>query len=114
MKKFKFEETIKAKESYRIFKIKNITADQLPLTVTDLHDLILLDGSTFVMGAQFRSFEDFIYECVNGNNEAAGLCEMFITKKGNKFIYWRDYEADEDYLTKYEEAQNESIQIRSK
>lgn len=106
MKKFKFKETIKAKESYRIFKKERFTAQELPLTVTDLHDVILLDGNFFVMGAETRSYEDFIEECINGDNEAAYFCEMFITKKGNKMIYWRDAATDEDFLTKYEEVSN--------
>lgn len=103
MAKFKFKETIKAQECYRVIKIEKVKAEQLPLTVTDLHDVVLVDGNTFIMGAELKSFEVFKDWYINGGCETARLYEMFITKKGNKFIYWGDSEADEDYLTKYEE-----------
>lgn len=115
MKKFEFKETIKAAESYRILKTKDnprITAMLAHLLLNDFQDVFLLDGNNFIMFAELKSFEDFKDECLNGNNEAACIQEMFITKKGNKFIYWRDEERDDDYLTKYE-AQNELEAVKT-
>ena len=116
---FKFKETIKASESYKIYKTRFLldkTKDDsrnasfhtlLLMNTTDYTDLVLLNGNAFVMAAQSRSFKDFKYECLEGNNEAAKLEEMFITKKGNKYIYWRDIITDEDFLTKIEEDQKQ-------
>lgn len=103
MKKFKFEETIKAqKGGYAIFSANRLSPDQYYL-LNDFQDIILVDGDLFIMGAQSRPFDEFKRDYLEANNEAAILCEMFITRKGNKYIYWRDEEADIDYLTKYEE-----------
>lgn len=105
MGKFEFKETIKASESYRIFKIKDnptITTNLAHLLLNDLQDVFLVDGKTFLMFAELKSFEDFKDEYLNANNEAASLEEMFITRKGTKFIYWKNRDTGEDYLTKYE------------
>ena len=114
---FEFKETIKASESYKVYKTKYLlekTKDDsrnagfhtlLLMNTTDFTDLILMNGNEFVMAAQAKSFKDFKYEYLEGNNEAAKLEEMFITRKGNKYIYWRDIITDEDFLTKIEEDQ---------
>lgn len=116
---FKFKETIKAKNEYKIYKTDYLlekTKDDshnaafhylLLMNTTDFTDLTLLDGNEFVMAAQLKSFKDFKYEYLDGNNEAAKLEEMFITRKGNKYIYWRDIITDEDFLTKIEEDQKQ-------
>ena len=116
---FKFQETIKASKEYKIYKTKFLldkTKDDsknaafhyvLLMNTTDYTDLILMNGTEFVMAAQSRPFKDFKYECLDGNNEAAKLEEMFITKKGNKYIYWRDIITNEDFLTKIEEDQKQ-------
>lgn len=113
---FKFQETIKAKNAYKIYKTNYLlekTKDDsknalfhkvLLLNSTDFTDLTLLDGNEFIMAAELKSFKDFKEECLDGNNEAAQLEEMFITKKGNKYIYWRDIITGEDFLTKIEEV----------
>ena len=101
MKKFKFEETIKAKEYYAIHSI-NTLAPVHQYLINDFQDVFLRDGNNFVMGAQSAVYDEFKREYLEGHNEAAVLCEMFITRKGNKFIYWRDEELDIDYLTKYD------------
>jgi len=112
---FTFKETIKASKEYKIYKTdflldktkedsKNaMFHDLLLLSSTDYTDLTLLNGDEFVMTAQSRTYKDFKHECLDGNNEAAELEEMFITRKGNKYIYWRDIETKEDFLTKFEE-----------
>lgn len=112
---FEFKETIKAKNDYKIYKTDYLlekTKDDsrnanfytiLLMNSTDYTDLTLLDGNEFVMAAELKSYKDFKYECLDGNNEAAKLEEMFITKKGNKFIYWRDIITNEDFLTKMED-----------
>lgn len=116
---FKFKETIKAKTNYKVYKTNYLLEktkddsnnaafhDLLLLNSTDFTDLTLMDGNTFIMAAELREFKDFKYECLEGKNEAAKLEEMFITKKGNKFIYWRDIESGEDFLTKIEEDQKQ-------
>jgi len=112
---FEFKETIKASKGYKIYKTNFLLDktkddsknagfhDLLLLSSTDYTDLTLLNGDEFVMAAQSRTFKDFKYEFLDGNNEAAKLEEMFITRKGNKYIYWRDIITDEDFLTKIEE-----------
>lgn len=115
MKKFKFYETIKAREAYKIYKtnvlLEKTQTDQknqafyeyLLMNSTDFTDVCLLDGGLFVMTAQLKSFEEFKEEYLEGGNDSAELMEMFTTNKGNKYIYWRDNASDEDFLTKYED-----------
>lgn len=103
MKKFKFEETIKAKNGGYAILSTNRLSPNLHYLLNDFQDIFLKDGTLFIMGAQSSHYDEFKREYLEGNNEAAVLCEMFVTRKGNKFIYWRDEELDIDYLTKYEE-----------
>lgn len=112
---FRFRETIKARENYKIYKtdylLEKTKDDQnnqtfytyLLMHTTDFTNVVVLDGGMFVMTAQLKSFEEFKEDYLEGGNDAAELVEMFITKKGNKYIYWRDNAADEDYITKYED-----------
>lgn len=111
MKKFKFKETIKAGNGYRVFNTHTLLEktkdnnlgfhDLVLMQTTDFTDVVLLDGGQFVMAAQLKSFEEFKADCLEGN-EGFTLLEMFVTRKGNKYIYWKDDETDEDFLTKYE------------
>ena len=114
---FEFKETIKAKTNYKVYTTKYLLEktkddssnamfhDLVLLNTSDFTDLILMDGGTFVMAAESKSFSEFKNEVLEGNNEAAKLEEMFITRKGNKYIYWRDIITGEDFLTKIEEDQ---------
>ena len=60
----------------------------------------LYDGDELLFQGTLRTYEDYVDECVNGNDESAVQYEVFTTVKGNQFIYWRSEEYDEDYLTK--------------
>ena len=92
--------TIKPKVGYRVRRIK-------PETVSDSFvdslgydvPVILFDGSDVIMVAGLRSLEAYTDECKNGGDETANFCECFTTIKGNKWVYWRSEEADEDYIT---------------
>lgn len=84
--------TIEAKQGY-VIKGAKLKDSNIPVN-------IVKDGEQIIMICDKASFEKYIDECVNGNNECAELCEIFTTVKGNQFIYWRDNELDIDYLTK--------------
>jgi len=83
-------DTIKAKDGYRVVKVKNI--------ITDEEGYRIDDGRTPLFVAQKRSCED--YKDEKRQNEMFRFCEIFTTVKGNQFIYWRDDEIDADYITK--------------
>lgn len=83
-------DTIKAKDGYHIVKIKNI--------ITGEEGWRIDDGCTPLFVAQKRSYED--YQDEKRQNECFNQCEVFTTVKGNQFIYWRDDEINEDYITK--------------
>lgn len=82
------KDTIKAKEGYKIRfpknKLKNVK--------------YLFDGENFIMIAEVMELNEFEKEL--SENECFGVCEVFTTLKGNKYIYCRDEEADIDYLVK--------------
>lgn len=81
------EDTIKAEVGYRVSRNK------------EDNDLRLLrDGNDPIMIAIIMDYETFLENLFE--NEAFGVCEVFTTTKGNKFLYARDEEADEDYLIK--------------
>lgn len=87
-------DTIKAKNGYvvRHFVGMKVEGYKEPCA--------LRDGEELVMLADLRPYHDYVNEVMFGGNEAARMCEKFTTSKGNEFIYWRDEEADEDYLSK--------------
>ena len=91
--------TIKAKVGYRVRRIvfQDPNSENVMLFK---NPCVLRDGDDLVMMAEMRSTADYDREVVCGENEAAHFCECFITVRGNKFIYWRDEETDEDFLTK--------------
>lgn len=90
--------TIKAKVGYRVRRIviQDPNSDLLTLFKAPC---VLRDGEDMVMIAELRSMADYEREVECGENEAAHFCECFITVKGHKFIYWRDEETDEDFLS---------------
>ena len=90
MKSWKFQEdTLKAKEGYRVHKVK-----------TDNYLRVLTDGDEIVMVARIMTYSEFMAEL--DCNECFRVCEVFHTVKGNKFLYARDEEGDDDYLIKIE------------
>lgn len=91
-------DTIKAKVGYRVRLYKGVEVEGYD------NPCLLRDGEELVMLANLRPYKDYLDEVVNGGNEAARKYEKFTTVKGTQFIYWRDDEADEDYLTKIEEG----------
>ena len=94
--------TIKAKIGYHVKRSNRI--DEVGKLMGYDTPALLLDGDDPVMIAGIRSYVDYQDELVRSGNEAAVLCEVFKTIKGNIFAYWRDNEVDKDYLTKIEEG----------
>ena len=86
------KDTIKAKYGYRVRKVRNIFTGEEMFRIDD--------GLVPICIVKKRSYED--YKCDMANNEAATTCEIFTTVHGNQFIYWRDNEIDEDFITKVE------------
>lgn len=89
--------TIHAKDVYRVYRLKGEPEPQYAL---------LKDGKEPVMLAEIRSYYDYQDEVKFHGNECAHACECFVTAKGNKWIYWRDEETDEDFLTLIERGGN--------
>ena len=87
--------TIKAKMYYRIVKVKNIITGEEGYRVDDGYEPLFV--------AEMRSYDDFLDE--QEQNEMFNLCEVFTTRLGNQFIYWRDEEIDADYITKVPKAE---------
>lgn len=84
------KDTIKAKEFYTVKRVRNIVTGQEGLRVDD--------GATPLFVATEKSLEE--YKSDKAGNDAFEFCECFTTRKGNSFVYWRDNEIDEDYLTR--------------
>lgn len=97
------KDTIKAKTEYRV-----ITPEKggelwhmatWPFDETDADMVrVLADGEHIVMFALLVSYDEYMYN--KKMNECFNLCEVFTTRKGNQYIYWRDEELNEDYLTR--------------
>ena len=81
--------TILAKQGY-IVKVRK----------SDPTQVAIFDGDDFLFTAERRSYEDYREEVIDEGNEMAHVCEVFTTIHGNKFVYWRDEEADWDLITK--------------
>ncbi len=56
------------------------------------------DGDHLVMVADLMGIKAL--DDAQENNEAYKFCEIFTTVAGNVFVYWRDDESDNDYITK--------------
>lgn len=85
-------DTIKSRDGFHVKKVVNI--------VTGGEGFRVDDGCNPLFVARKRSRAD--YQDEKRYNEMFRLCEVFTTVKGNQFIYWRDDEIDEDYITKVE------------
>ena len=83
-------DTIKSRDGYHVRKVVNI--------VTGEECVRIDDGCRHLFVARKRSFAD--YKDEERGNEAFRRCEVFTTVKGNQFVYWRDEEIDEDYITR--------------
>lgn len=83
-------DTIKAKNGYKVVKVRNI--------ITGEEGYRIDDGAKPLFVAKKISWED--YKDEKEQNECFHQCEVFTTEKGNQFIYWRDEEIDADYITK--------------
>lgn len=84
------KDTIKANTGYHVRKCHHkVTGEQYGK---------VYDGDMPVMLAKYAD-KDF-YKGEKEGNECFQFCEVFTTIKGSQFIYWRDNEIDEDYITK--------------
>lgn len=92
--------TIRAEVGYRVRKSNKLKEFGYLMGYDE--PVALMDGDKVIMLAGLRSYEDYYYEVVRSENEEAVLCEVFETVNGNVFVYWRDEEAELDYLTKLE------------
>lgn len=84
--------TIKSRDGYHVRKVVNIVTGEEGFRVDD--------GCNPLFVALKRSRLE--YQDEKRQNEMFRFCEVFTTVKGNQFIYWRDDEIDEDYITKVE------------
>ena len=101
MKNYKI--TIKAKTGYHV---KSFVDTQLKYKGRKIR--FLYDGDQAIMSAFDMSYEDFLDNLEE--NEMFGYLEVFKTMKGNKFIYARDNEIDEDYLIKIPTEERMNVQ----
>lgn len=86
------KDTIKAKDGFRVIRLGS--------RVSRMEICVIFDGDKPLFMAQKRSYID--YQDEKSNNECFRECEVFTTAKGSQFIYWRDEEIGEDYITKAE------------
>lgn len=85
-------DTIKAEYGYRVRKLRNA------ITNEKTNYRAVFDGYKLIMVVELATVGEFNYHEMN--NECFEICEVFTTQKGNQFIYWRDNEIDQDYITK--------------
>lgn len=84
-------DTIKARKGY----VVKVCRDKKTGEGTKVR--AVYDGDALVMFATRLTAGDFIENVLE--NECFELCEVFTTESGLRYIYWRDNELDEDYLT---------------
>ena len=94
--------TITAKTGYRvIIPRKGFPLYDMATYLFDEVDAdmvrVVADGEDVIMFALLVSYADYLEE--KEGNECFHLCEVFTTRKGNQYIYWRDEEIDEDRIT---------------
>lgn len=83
------KDTIKAKYGYTVTKVINIMTGETAYMIRD--------GNKDLFVAHKVSEED--YKAEKEQNEEFYFCEKFTTTEGGQYIYWRDNELDEDYIT---------------
>lgn len=86
------KDTIKAKNYYRIMKSDRLEKEN------GTNARFLLDGDKIVMVCYIMSQEEADFNLAN--NEMFIKHEVFTTRKGSQFIYYRDEEIDVDYIVK--------------
>ena len=90
--------TIKAKFEYIVKAGRIVCGDGRKIEIYTLYD-----GNEFIMIAKKASWEQYKDEAKD--NECFNKCEVFTSRKGKQYIYWRDEEADIDYLTPIEKKE---------
>ena len=95
--------TITAKQGYRVCTLKEGTdlyeLASFNFDETDMKNVkVVADGTSLVMFALLVPYKDYLEE--REENECFNLCEVFTTRKGNQYVYWRDEEIDLDCITK--------------
>ena len=85
------KDTIKAKDGYWIGK-----NDMLRYNHGE-NARVLLDGMEVVMLCEIKSLQE--YQDNKDGNECFREREVFTTRNGKQYIYWRDEELDENYIT---------------
>ena len=88
-------DTIKARNEYIVKAGRIVCGYEKKIEVYTLYD-----GKEFIMMAKKASWEEYKDEAKE--NECFNNCEVFTDKKGKQYIYWRDEEANIDYLTPIE------------
>ena len=88
------QDTIMAKNGYRIYNGRDKRDGRLMR--------LLKDGENDIMIAYDMTIDE--HNINMRENECYHICEIFTTIRGNRFIYARDEESDEDYLIKVVEA----------
>ena len=83
------QDTITAKTGYKVYHNK--------LNRREIH---VYDGKELLFDGEERSWDDYIDECVKGNNEMALQMDVFTTDRGNQFVYWIDLETGEDFVSR--------------
>ena len=97
--------TIKAKTGYRVitprkgFPLYDMATYHFDEVDADMVRVVA-DGDDVIMFALLVPYADYLAE--KEGNECFNLCEVFTTRKGNQYIYWRDEEIDEDRITRVE------------
>ena len=97
--------TIKAKTGYRVitprkgFPLYDMAT--YPFDEVDADSVrVVADGDDVIMFALLTPYSEYLGE--KESNECFHLCEVFTTRKGNQYIYWRDEEWGEDHITRVE------------
>ena len=90
------KDTIKAKTGYKVFICKDKESGER----TKMR--AVYDGDVFVMYAKRTGAGEFIENALE--NECFEFLEVFTTELGGRYVYWRDGELDEDYITRINDA----------
>ena len=93
--------TINAKSGYWIGRPKDATEAIGEFGYND--PVFVMDGKELLFIAGKRPYSDFREEVERHGNEAASFVECFMTRRGNKIVYWVDYETGEDFVSKVED-----------
>lgn len=83
------KDTVTAKTAYKVFHSK-----------TNPCNIRVRDGQDILFDGVERTWDDYIDECVKGNNEMALQMDVFTTDRGNQFVYWIDLETGEDFISR--------------